>query len=176
MIFNNEYSLRDFISIISTIVAIIGMFFGFYQWEKSVKMKKAEYIERLTEKIRADDDIKEIVYIIDYGQIWYNEAFHNSGELERKVDKTLSYFSYICYLYKTKLISKNEFSIFKYEIERILLNNQVKTYFFNLYHFAQKFETPMTFYFLFEYGQKHNKFEKDFYNSNNKKYAKYLNF
>lgn len=28
------------------------------------------------------------------------------------------YHSYICYLYKTKLISKNEFSIFKYEIER----------------------------------------------------------
>ena len=36
----------------------------------------------------------------------------------------------------------------------------------------------MTFSFLFEYGEKHNKFEKDFYDKNSPKYkkSKYLNF
>ena len=176
MTFNNEYNLGDIISIISIILALIGAIFGFCQWKKSVKIKRAEYIEKLTEKIRTDDDIKEIIYILDYGHPWYTDTFHNSGELERKMDKTLSYFSYICYLYNSRLISNKEFAIFKYEVERILLNSQIKNYFFNLYHFAKKFETPMTFSFLFEYGQKHNKFEEDFYNSKSQNYIKYLNF
>lgn len=76
------------------------------------------------------------------------------------------------------ILSKKEFAIFKYEIERILTNDQVNKYFYNLYHFAKKFKTPMTFSFLFEYGEKHNKFEKDFYDKNSPKYkkSKYLNF
>lgn len=178
MTFNNEYNLGDIISIVSIVLAIIGAAFGFYQWKKSIRIKRAEYIEKLTEKIRTDNDIKEMVYTLDYGLLWYTSAFHNSGELERKMDKTLSYFSYICYLYSSRLISKKEYAIFKYEIERILTNDQVNKYFYNLYHFAKKFETPMTFSFLFEYGEKHNKFEKDFYDKNSPKYKKYkyLNF
>lgn len=178
MTFNNEYDLGDIISIVSIVLAIIGAAFGFYQWKKSIRIKRAEYIEKLTEKIRTDNDIKEMVYTLDYGHLWYTSAFHNSGELERKMDKTLSYFSYICYLYKSRLISKKEFAIFKYEIERILTNDQVNKYFYNLYHFAKKFKTPMTFSFLFEYGEKHNKFEKDFSDKNRPKYkkSKYLNF
>ena len=172
MTFNNEYDLGDIISIVSIVLAIIGAAFGFYQWKKSIRIKRAEYIEKLTEKIRTDNDIKEMVYTLDYGHLWYTSAFHNSGELERKMDKTLSYFSYICYLYKSRLISKKEFAIFKYEIERILTNDQVNKYFYNLYHFAKKFKTPMTFSFLFEYGEKHNKFEKDFYDKNSPKYKK----
>lgn len=176
MTFNNEYDLGDIISIVSIVLAIIGAVFGFYQWKKSVKITRAEYIERLTEKIRTDDDIREMVYTLDYGHVWYTVAFHNSGELERKMDKTLSYFSYICYLYHSRLISKKEFAFFKYEIERILLNSQVVDYFFNLYHFAIKFDTPITFSYLFEYGQKTNKFEDEFYDSKSQKHPKYLIF
>ena len=97
MTFNNEYDLGDIISIVSIVLAMIGAAFGFYQWKKSIRIKRAEYIEKLTEKIRTDNDIKEMVYTLDYGLLWYTSAFHNSGELERKMDKTLSYFSYICY-------------------------------------------------------------------------------
>ena len=33
---------------------------------------------------------------MDYNdEVWYTADFHGSGDFERKVDKTLSYFSYI---------------------------------------------------------------------------------
>lgn len=176
MSFNNEYNLGNIISVISIIITTIVAIFGFYQWKRSNTIKKAEYIEKLTEKIRTDDDIKEMVYVLDYGDLWYIKSFHGSGGLERKMDKTLSYFSYICYLYNSRLISRKEFAIFEYEIERILLNAQVKNYFFNLYHFAKKLKTPMTFSFLFEYGEKTRKFDDEFYDNQSEKYPKYLNF
>lgn len=174
--FNEIFDIGDVLTALSLILAILGAFFGLYQWRKSLKIKRAEYINELTEKIRTDDDIKEVVYILDYGHIWYTSTFHDCGELERKMDKTLSYFSYICYLYQSHLITKKEFQFFKYEIERILTNAQIQNYFYNLYHFADKFNTPITFKYLFEYGKKNKMFDHEFYNSGSKKYAHYLNF
>ena len=111
---------------------------------------------------------------------WYYESFHQSGELELKVDKTLSYFSYICYLKRQKIITDKEFDFFKYEVERILMNQQVQDYFYNLYHFSKKFKTPFTFKYLFEYGEKGKMFDDDFYDKSayekSKKYHRYLNF
>ena len=86
--------------------------------------------------------------------------------MELKVDKTLSYFSYICYLKRQKIISNKEFDFFKYEVERILMNQQVQDYFYNLFHFSNKFGTPFTFKYLFEYGKKRKMFENNFYDKN----------
>lgn len=100
--------------------------------------------------------------------------------MELKMDKTLSYFSYICYLRKQKIISNKEYKFFKYEIERILLNSDIQDYFYNLYHFSKKFKVPFTFQFLFEYGKTHKFFDKEFFNptayKTSLKYHKYLNF
>lgn len=104
--------------------------------------------------------------MFDYGEEWYSMQFHGSGELELKVDKTLSYFSYICYLKRQKIISNKEFDFFKYEVERILMNQQVQDYFYNLFHFSNKFGTPFTFKYLFEYGKKRKMFENNFYDKN----------
>lgn len=179
MIFNNELGWSEIISFLSFVVVLIGAVFTIYQWRKSSTLKRADYINDLTEKIRTDSDIRDIIYLIDYGDPrnpWYNSDFHNSGELERKVDKTLSYFSYICYLKRKKIISDDEFMFFRYEVERILINRQVKEYFFNLYHFANKFGNPFTFEYLFEYGKDMKIYEDEFYNKNSKNYHHYLNF
>lgn len=103
--------------------------------------------------------------MFEYNQTWYSAQFHGSGELELKVDKTLSYFSYICYLKKRRIISNKEFDFFKYEIERILMNKQVQDYFYNLYHFSNKFGTSFTFKYLFEYGKKKKVFDAKFYDN-----------
>lgn len=92
------------------------------------------------------------------------------------MDKTLSYFSYICYLYQYRIITKKEFQFFKYEINRILMNSQIKNYFYNIYHFAKKVKAPITFKYLFEYGEKKKLFDKEFYNRNSTQYVHYLNF
>ena len=180
MTFTNEISISDITSALSVAFVILGGIFGYYQWRKNVLLKRAGYINDLTEKIRTDSDIKDVIYMFDYGEEWYSAKFHGSGELELKVDKTLSYFSYICYLKKRKIISDKEFDFFKYEIERILMNQQIQDYFYNLYHFSNKFDIPFTFKYLFEYGKEKKMFDKSFYNKNayreNERYHHNLNF
>ena len=126
MTFANEITISDVTSTVSIILVILGGIFGYYQWRKSVLLKRAGYINDLIEKIRTDEYIKDVVYMFDYNKKWYYESFHQSGELELKVDKTLSYFSYICYLKRQKIITDKEFDFFKYEVERILMNQQLK--------------------------------------------------
>lgn len=180
MVFNNEVSLADIAAMVSLLLVIVGGIFAYYQWRRNVLLKRANYINELTEKIRTDDSIRYAVYLLDYGDIWYSGQFHGSGELELKIDKTLTYFSYICYLKKQHIISGKEFSFFKYEIERILMNQQTQDYLYNLYHFSQKFKMPFTFHHLFIYGRKQNYFDKAFFDINayktNTKYHHYLNF
>ena len=126
MIFENTYNVGDILTAVSVIVVIIGGVFSLMQWMKQQQLQRGEYINELTEKIRTDEDIREIVYLMDYNDTaWYTAKFHSSGEFERKVDKTLSYFSYICYLKKKRLITASEFEFFEYEIRRILMNRQV---------------------------------------------------
>ena len=77
--------------------------------EKECIVKRSGYINDLIEKIRTDEYIKDVVYMFDYNKKWYSESFQQSGELELKVDKTLSYFSYICNLKRQKIITDKEF-------------------------------------------------------------------
>lgn len=180
MVFENTYKLSDILSVISIILAIVGGVFAYYQWCRNISLKRASYINELTEKIRSDPDIKDIVYLFDYNQNWYSEQFHDDDSLELKVDKTLSYFSYICYLKKRKIISKKEFYFFQYEVERILMNFGTQDYFYNLYHFAGKFKTPFTFVYLLDYGKENHLLDRDFFDKEsyktNYKYHHYLNF
>lgn len=129
MKFNNEFCISDIVSIISLLLVITGGVFAYYQWRRDIALKRANYINELTEKIRTDDSIKDVVYLLDYDDHWYSKEFHGSGKLELKMDKTLSYFSYICYLRKQRIISNKEFDFFRYEIERILKNQQVQIIF-----------------------------------------------
>ena len=115
MVFDSTYKVSDIISILSLLITIVGGFVALYQWHRNMALKRASYINDLTEKIRTDPDIHSIVYLLDYDQTWYNCEFHNSGEMEREVDKTLSFFSYICYLKKHRLIGRKDFNFFKYD-------------------------------------------------------------
>lgn len=163
MIFKNVYDFSDILSAISIVLVIIGGAFAYYQWRKSISLKRASYINDLTEKIRSDPDIKDCVYLFDYNINWYLAQFHGDTELELKIDKTLSYFSYICYLKKQNVISGQEFKFFQYEVERTLMNTGVQDYFYNLYHFASKFNVPFTFVYLLDYGKKNNLLANGFF-------------
>ena len=91
MTFANEITISDVTSTVSIILVILGGIFGYYQWRKSVLLKRAGYINDLIEKIRTDEYIKDVVYMFDYNKKWYYESFHQSGELRIKSRiKTLS--------------------------------------------------------------------------------------
>src|SRR5574344_2668387 len=117
MIFNPTFDIGNIISCLSIFVAIISGIIFYLQWKKSISMKRAEYVNTLIEKTHSDSDISEIMYLFEYGRTWYTGEFHNGGEIERKIDKTLFYYSYICYLYDRNLITKKEFNFCMYEIE-----------------------------------------------------------
>ena len=54
-----------------------GGIFGYYQWRKSILLGRAEYINELTEKIRTDKYIKDVIYMFDY-----NYKYRQSISLE----------------------------------------------------------------------------------------------
>lgn len=173
-------TVEDHISLLTFIGVVVGGIFALFQWRKGTALKRAEYIKELTEKIRTDKDIFETIYMFDYGEEWYNSKFHQSGDVERRVDRTLAYFSYILYLRNEKLISKKEFSFFRYDIERILRNNQLQDYFYNLFHFSKTQDVPFSFDILLNYAKASKLLDPDFENPEAykkcKKYHHYLNF
>lgn len=172
--FNNTLSWSDVIGGTSLLLALVGGCFALIQWGTNMKLKRAEYIKNLLDEMRTNKDI--VYYKFDYDEPWYGPNFHNSGESERKIDYTLNFFSYICYLRNHNIINKTDFSCFKYEIERILTNHHFHCYYYNLYHFSKRIKQPIPFYELFEYAKKRNYFDDEFWNSRSKKYPHILNF
>lgn len=71
MIFENTYNISDVLTAVSVFIVIIGGVFSLIQWMRNQQLKRGEYINELTEKIRTDEDIKEIVCLMDYNdEIW----------------------------------------------------------------------------------------------------------
>lgn len=148
-----KFSVDNWLTLMSLIFVAIGGFFIYCQWWKSVKIRRAEFINQLLEKLRFDKSLTSAMYTMDYNQDWYDnaDAFHNS-ELECSIDKLLSYMDYICYLKVTGNISKTEFKIFQYEINRACVSYSSKVYLWNLYLFSKKNRTNCSFIYLINYG------------------------
>lgn len=166
----NSDHLIILINAFSVILVAIGVVLSLIQWRKSNSIKRADYINELNNRIRSDDDIKNMIYMIEYDVSWYNEAFHKNGdkELERKIDVTLAYFSYVCYLRKKRIITNSEFRCFEYAIHKVLRNNQIQDYIYNIYHFSRPEEIeriPGSIECLFLYGKEKKLFDDDFEDS-----------
>ena len=172
--FNTEVSISDIIAGFSCLSIIVGGIFALRKWNINQKLKRAEYIKTLFDEIRSNSEI--VFYLFEYDSNWYDEKFHNSKELERKIDYTLSYFSYICYLNNNKIITKSDLNYFRYELERILNNQQFKNYIYNLYHFSKEIKQPIPFVDLFQYAKDKRYFDDDFWDNKSEKYPHYLNF
>ena len=166
----------DVLSFLALLLSVCGGVVALFQWHDSNKLKRAEYVNNLFKEFNNNPDVKKVLYNIDYDVDWYNENFHNSGELEQATDIALNYYSYICYLYETNLIKKREFEFYRYQVERILKNSEVQHYFYNIYHNAKYYKNEMSFSYLFKYGERNKFFDKDFYDPLSKKYKAFLSF
>jgi hypothetical protein len=169
-------TVDQYLSLSSLLLVIVGGIFAGFQWQMSNKTKRIELINQIIEKLRFDQGMAQTMYRIDYGKLWYDEKFHTGTELEFAVDKLLSYFSYICYLKKTKNISGKEFSILQYEVNRVCNSNQVQSYLWNLYHFSKQLNSKCSFDYLISYGIENKLFDDSFSNKHTKTYIKRLNF
>lgn len=166
--------------IVTSIIGILGFTLTIIQIHLSNKVKNAEFISKILENLRFNQRSLDVIYLIEYDQKWYNEKFHGSGELEKNIDAFFSQINYVCYLQNKKLLSDNNFQIFKYEILRICNNYQCKCYLWNLYHWSKRNNSNCSFDYLIKYLKTQfsiealNKFENS--NSNISGYVKYLNF
>lgn len=120
---------------LTCLVALVGFILSFMEYRRSNRIKKSSYLEPLIDKMMSDKDIAETIYMLQYGNFKYSEDFHNS-EQERKLDKTLQYYSYLCYLKDKSIISSEEFSFFEIEISQALRNKMLIDYLYNLYSFC----------------------------------------
>lgn len=177
----NNWTISDILSVISIVIAIaiVGGIFAYKQWKYSNKIKRADFIDRLLNKLRFDKEMAQTMSEIDYDHGWYDKNFHNNqdDDFEKRIDSLLSYLSYICYLKKEKHIREKEFGILEYEVNRVCTSPSVVCYLWNLYHFSAAQNTKCSFYFLIDYGIENGLIDtQEFMNSKSTKYIKTLNF
>ena len=122
-------------------------------------------MSQLIFRLWSDEEIRTTVYMFEYEDSWYKDGFKDS-ETEIKVDKTLQYLSYICYLYKQGIIKENEFNIFEYEISRLFQNESAIRYLRFLPSFSKiavgkaDGEAPCPFQDLLDYGLEHGYYKQ----------------
>jgi hypothetical protein len=168
-----------------TIIKIINLAFLFsagtfalYQWWHSNKIKRAEFMHKIIEDLYFGKELSSTIYFIEYNTSWYNINFHNSSDLETKIDNLLHYYSYICYLKTTRNITDKEFLFFKYELHRICISQDIQEYLWNLYHFSIKNGILCSYESLIQYAIENKLFKDSFRdkNSNDYKHNHCLNF
>jgi len=121
--------------IVALICAVLGGALALYQYYKSVKLKAASHLNDIVTSMRNDEEIRSFIQLVEYDNFTFDKSFQGSS-CEHKADKTLEYLSYICYLKEEHLIGNKEFAFVKYEIARILKNEEVIRYLKFLYHFS----------------------------------------
>ena len=167
----------NIIETVTIFISIIGGTVALLQWKKGNDYKRAQLVQELINKVRDDLDVSLIMDVIDWNdgikydgkfRFLYNERderYNNlsSDELFSKIDKTLSHFSYICYLYKRNLFAYKDMVVFEYELRRIIDNAHICNYLYSLYHWSKYLQVRCSFDYLIEYAKKKNYLDKDFF-------------
>ena len=158
------FNWNSLLEIIKVLVTLAGAVFALFQWWKSNNYKRAELVQKLMEKVRDDEEISELVLKIDYStEIRYNGDFLYEGEprdsiksqeLMTKIDKTLAYYSYICYLKKQKILKDEDILIFDYTIKRLTTNPHMANYLYSLYHWSNSIKINCSFDYLIKYAER----------------------
>ena len=151
-------TLKDFIASNFQVMTVLGGLFALWKWTKSQRQKECEFLERFVSTFRTGID-RTVIDKFDYSSAWYKKEFHKS-ELEKKVDKTLSDFSYLCFAFDCGMISRKVFDFFGYELHTMLSDKQLIDYLYNLYHNAKFNKAKFPFESLLKYALKHHYVDK----------------
>ena len=162
----------ELLGVISLVFTAIGGIFIFFQWRKSLKIKRAEFIYQIIDKLVTDKDLLDASYQLEYDLDWYDESFHQENT-ESNIDKLLYFINYICYLRSSGNISEKEFDNFRYQVHRVCIS--CRKYLWNLYHFSIKNDALCPFQLIINYGIQNDLLANDF-KTNTELYKKTLNW
>lgn len=175
--------IKEIFTLISAIIGLVGLLKFVLEYRKSNIIQKAAYIDQIMKRISSDQDIQETLYKFQYNLFQYTRDFHGS-DLEKKVDKTLQFFSYICYLKEKGIISNDEFMFFNIDISQALRCHDLIEYLYNLYHYeckAGNFKPKgngidnYSYGYLIRYGVQNRIIDNEFFVKGTPKYKIYLN-
>lgn len=141
----NNWEPDNYLTLITIILMAIGSILALIQWNSSENFKRAKYLDEIINKLRFDPEMAKTLYVIDYDHNWYTRNFHKNRDFEYRIDKVLSYFDFICYLYSIGSIKDREFKIIKYRVNRICISPSTQKYLWNLYHFSKKMGAECSF-------------------------------
>lgn len=164
------------ISLIGVIISIVSVIFVGAQLRQKVRSDHAKYVAEMMDKTRSNPVMLDLFTMLDYQKFKYDIDFHDS-EIERIVDNLLHHYEYILYLKEKKMLKKDEFGFFEYNIQRIIGNCEMRNYLFNLYHFKKNNNLSFKYERLLNYGRKKGLIDsEEFEKKNSFKYKKVLSF
>jgi len=152
---------NSYLSALSIIMVAFGGLYAVYQWSKTIKIRRAEFIKQVIAKFWFDKDMANTVYKLE----------NISSDFEYEVDKLFYYLSFICYLRQTKNINEKEFCMLRYVVIIVCQSDHTQHYLWDFYHFSTRKDIKKPFDYLIEFGIKSNNFPADFYKSNCSKYV-----
>lgn len=163
-------------TVVLAIVAVISLIFGIYQNRMRTKESQSEIVTTLLDKFRKDSSMQSFFQKIDYGKPWYGPQFLNSS-IESIADNTFSYFENVLLNKEKGVLKEDDFTFFKYYIDRIVRNGDTQTYFFNLYHFTQRVNQTFPYQRLVNYAKNNGFLDVDeFEKRDSVMFKKVLNF
>lgn len=157
-------TLSDYISLATLAIALFGGILAWVQWRKTNKIKKAEFLDRITQKIRLDKEFLKTIYLIEYGEFVYDEEFQKTDNpMQYEIDRLLAFLDYICYLREVKIITEKEFDANKYIVDRVCAYKEIKKYLAFLHSFAKMTKKTPPVLYLERYGLETGEFDKDLF-------------
>ena len=125
--FQNTISIADLINIGLLLTAIAGIFLTYIKIREGYKTQRATFYKDIYTSLYSDPDIRKAFYLIEYDKFVYDENFHGS-EIERLIDRLLTFADLVCSLYTKKAITDYEINYFKYEFARVYRNKNIQNY------------------------------------------------
>ena len=116
---------------------VIGGFWALFTWRTSVKTQRSNFVDALLCKAR-DPELSDFFYKnidredeTDFrcykGGLMFEDGY------EEIFDRFLFMISYVCYLRRNRLISKRDFRLFEYMVDRTMRSSQVARYIRDFY-------------------------------------------
>jgi len=121
-------NLLNLFTLVSLILATLGLFANYYQIRKSNIMKRAEYIVQLYNQFVNDKQLIDFYYQIEYNMINYDDNIHLT-EKEKILDKLLGYFSNIGRLYFMGILKLKDLEFLEYEFIILYNSDFIQDYF-----------------------------------------------
>ena len=168
-----ECEIGDIIATIALGLSIICVLFAFHKWKKQTDVRRTEFVKDLIYSIRVDEENRNMFYQVEYNKFSYTKEFHGS-ETEKKLDKLLTQYNYVCYLRTKNIINDDEFGFAKYQIYHILQNQNIQKYLHFIFHHSirvqNKIDDTFSFTYLLRYGMNEGILNESFYDANNRYY------